>query len=212
MQVGAKQTKAMKLTPVFDFELILLEDKIIFTDLGKNTNSVGFSASQKILGLDIQGGLKMQWMSLSLLPYLQYYNNGEQSQFERYALAVGVNLKITKVKNRMLGFDLAYLSEIQQDWGKVFSGFRMKNAIQYNLNSLFLLHALNEFTLLANMTDKVNKKIDEDILSNDFEVEVVFNFFNFFKKGINSGLYISEEVDVDWERKKLATKVLQIME
>lgn len=122
IQIGAKQTKPMKLTPVFDFELILLEDKIIFADLAKNTNSVGSIVSQKILGLDIQGGLKMQWMSLSLLPYLQYQNKGKQSQFKHYSLAVGTNLKITKVKNLILGFDLAYLGEIQQYSGKTFSG------------------------------------------------------------------------------------------
>lgn len=206
-QIEAKQSKGMKLTPAFDFELILLHDEVIFTDLAKKTTLLNSSKIQKILGFDIQGGLKMQWLSFSLLPYLQYQNKGLKNKLECYSLAVGANINITKVKNLMLGFDLAYLGEIQRSWGKTFSGFRIKNEIKYNLNSLFLLHALNEFTLLANMTDKVNKKIDEDILSNHFAVEVVFNFFNFFKQGINSGLYIREEVDVVWKRKKIATNV-----
>lgn len=121
---------------------------------------------------------------------------GNAIHFNNDSLELGVGFGVTPLEFMTLDFGVAFNTKFNDFVaGTVSTGMIAKASLSFNIEEAHLKLVLTD--TLNPMFAKIAADNILGMIDNDFEVELNFNFFNFVKEDLNSGLWIYNDFITD---------------
>ncbi len=201
-EVEVKKEKKFK--PVFEFSIFPLNSQSDYAAKTKETISYVWNVPA-----DLKVGVDFKVIEmLTLTPYIKYTtesifpNDGDKGSYGNILSGVGATVSI--LKDLELLIDLGFTAELGYKFA--YRGLYLGTGINYKIEKIFLdINANDEvlYRVAAGKNEKFEKKINRDIINNNFEMNAVFNFFRFFLPKFDAGLYSHFDIENIWFRRHL---------
>ncbi len=200
-----------KYIPVFELSIPIIEGQFETDTVAKEHS--GRINTRAFFASDVKAGVAIKVLDgFYIIPTVNY--KGIKTDFNKVtpSLFAGLGFLYEPVENLKLNFAIGYAGMFEDTMSMsiihdVYSGGNISAGVEYNLDSAFLnIKADDSFSFLADTSNKVNKKVNTDLLNNNLSVGVVFNFFQFFMPDFEAGLYADFALDTTWNRDGIQDK------
>ncbi len=207
---------AVEVLPILEMEFFPARNLFVVQDTENKTFAADMSElslpASEVCSFSAKTGAALQFRNgFVLTPFLMYKNKGAERRntepgFGQQLMYLALEGRAELADGISVNLAAGYAGEWDLMHDKVWSGFKAAAGAGISLPEIYLTARVdNSFLLSADMTNKVNRDVDQNRRQNALKTQAEFGFFNFFTKSLNGGVYTDLEWHVDWFGKNLTT-------